>query len=134
MTGCGPTSQIDAQLLAAPAEVRERTDLPDCGVELVGSGGPFDLEARQCFWDAYLQGLPAEFITTRPAGGGQPLLVIFRTLGNRKVEYYADLSAIAGKPSWALTTCTGLTPTNDPAVAIDWIPGTLEAPCTQKDL
>ena len=128
-------SPIDAQLLAAPAEVRERTDLPDCGQELVGSGGPFNLEARRCFWEAYLEGRPAEFITTRPAGGGQALLTIFRTLGNGKVEYYNDLSAIAGKPSWAVTTCAGLSRTNDPAVAIDWVPGIRGGPaCGTRSL
>lgn len=132
VAGCGRTPPIHLQFLAAPAEVRERSVLPGCGVERVGQGEGFNLEARRCFWDAYTVGEPAEFITTRPTGDGKPLLMIVRSLGGGRVELLVDESAIWGRPTWTRSTCGGLTPTTDPAVAIDWIPGTPDVPCEQQ--
>jgi hypothetical protein len=132
VAACGalPT-QTDSLLASAPQQVRDRTPLPACGLELFGRGGPWNLPARQCFWDAYVAGEPAEFITTRPSGAGKPLVVIFRSLGGGKAEYFADESAIWGGPVWTWTTCDMLSATSDPAVAIDWVPGP-EEPCDQR--
>ena len=131
-TACGPALPADLQFLSAPAEVQNRVALPACGVELVGRGGPWDLEARDCFWNAYLAGRPAEFITTRPSGGGEPLVAIFRTLGPGRVEVFADETAIRGEPYWTHSTCAAFTPTNDPAVEIDWIPDDRVTPCEHR--
>ena len=125
---------IDLQFLGAPAEVRDRSVLPACGVERVGQGEPFNVAARQCFWDAYIGGEPAEFITTRPTADGRALVTIFRTLGGEGVELFVDETAIWGRPTWTWTACDELTPTTDPSVPIDWIPGTPETACEQQRL
>ena len=135
IAGCSLDPEpFDLEFLSAPVEVRSRSELPACGIELVGRGGTFNVEARQCFWDAYLRGAPAEFITTRPSGGGAPLVAIFRSLGPGSVEYFVDESAIYGEPFWVLRSCTGLTPTRDPQVAVDWIPGKPGVDCEDRRL
>lgn len=135
IAACGTTpTPIDLQLLASPTEVRERGVLPSCGVERVGQGGGYNLEARRCFWDAYTGGEPAEFITTRPTAAGKPLLMIVRSLGGGRAELLVDESAIWGRPTWTRSICPVLTQTTDPSVAIDWIPGAPDVPCEQEFL
>jgi len=57
-----PSSRGPFDLLGAPAEVRNRQPLPDCGTELGHPPQGFNPQARTCFWTAYTRGEQAEFI------------------------------------------------------------------------
>jgi hypothetical protein len=83
----GPSARA---LPNAPAEVANRSQLPSCGEESTMDGGAFNLPARRCFWDAYLEGRPAEFITTQPTIEGDPLTFVYRVLGQGQVEVFVD--------------------------------------------
>ena len=132
-----PPTRGPFDLVGAPAEVRNRPPLPDCGTELGHPPAGFNPEARTCFWTAYVRGAQAEFISTRPAAGGQPLLVIWRSLGGGRVESYVDETRGGfAKRVWLRTDCPGLTLTHDPNVEPDWIPGLLGAgqTCSEHEL
>ena len=118
-------------LAGAPAEVRNRMPLLSCGTEVGHPPEGFNVKARTCFWTAYTRGLSAEFISTRPAANGQPIVVIWRSLGGGHAEFFVDEAAttLPGH-SWTHTTCPKLTLTNDPHVAPDWVPGIFGAGCT----
>jgi hypothetical protein len=134
VAACGDSSSIESRLVGAPSEVTARSSLPPCGVELIVDGSGYDLEARRCFWNAFVAGRQAEFITTRPTATGLPLLTIFRSLGDGKVEYFVDETAIWGARTWTHMSCPFITATVDPHVAIDWIPGSPVVQCEKERL
>ena len=54
--------------------------------------GPWNETGRTCFWSAYQQHHPAEFISTRPTTEGDPITTIFRVLPTGSVEIFMDLT------------------------------------------
>lgn len=112
-TACNPLTGPSAPAVPnAPAEVANRSSLPFCGIEsTVGGAGP-DLDARRCFWDAYLEGLPAEFITTQSTIEGDPLTFVYRVLGQGHVEVFVDQTYDMAGPSpasnWIRLDCRTL--------------------------
>jgi len=74
----------------APAGVNERVPLPLCGVEAGSAYGPFDEEARQCFWDGVRAGSPVEFIESHPDTEGLLTTTIYRFGGTGGVEVLSN--------------------------------------------
>ena len=78
-------------LLPPPAVVADRSVLPSCGVEVATSqDGPWNSDARDCFWSAYLDGQPAEFISTRPTVEGARITTIYRIVSRGTIEVIVD--------------------------------------------
>ena len=95
--------------LSVPAVVRDRPALPSCGQEMA-TQLVFNLQARQCFWDAYVANRPAEFISTRPTVEGDPITSIYRILGPASIEVFVDQRRDRySKGGWYRLECLGLT-------------------------
>jgi hypothetical protein len=83
-----------------PGELRDRKILPLCGVEHADSGGPWNTEARRCFRDSVLSGLPAEFLTEGFGTEGGNSLTLYRFLGRGAITRF-DREA----GTWTSTAC-----------------------------
>jgi hypothetical protein len=114
LTGCSlipiqpPTADISAN---APAAVANRIPVPPCGSEHSGLADSGNLEGRACFWTAYQEHRPAEFISTRPTTEGDPITTIYRVLPGGSVELFIDSTQDTwGSGKWAHATCRTLSP------------------------
>jgi hypothetical protein len=96
--------------------------LHDCGVETAtGPNGPWNVEARECFWGPYLQGTPAQFTSTRPTVEGDPITTVFRVYGPGNVEVVEDTTRDRfGAQVVTLYSCSGLTPLPQSSVQPDF--------------
>jgi hypothetical protein len=96
--------------VATPREVTERVPLPPCGTESLRPNAPFNVEGRTCFWEAYLAGEPAEFISTQPTTEGDPITTYYRVLGPGAVEVFEDSTqdAWSSGGAWKRYACTTL--------------------------
>jgi len=93
----------------APAMVASRIPVPSCGVERGGHDGPWNIEGRACFWQAYRARRPAEFISTRPTIEGDPITSIYRVLPDGSVEVFIDSTQDTfGSGKWSHATCRTL--------------------------
>ncbi len=89
--------------------VAQRTPLPSCGSETTTQDSGFNVEGRRCFWDAYLAGRPAEFVSTRPSIEGDPITTIYRVLGPGRIEVWIDATKDRfGSGTWEKLTCRSL--------------------------
>ena len=92
-----------------PPAVVERSTLPACGQESTDQTDGYDVVARQCFWTAYLQGRPAEFMTTRLSIEGDPITWIYRVLSPGHLEVFIDSTQDRYSPrTWLKLTCSTL--------------------------
>jgi hypothetical protein len=71
-----------------PGGLRDRKILPLCGIEHADSGGPWDTEARRCFLDSVLSGLPAEFLTEGRGTEGGDSLRLYRFVGRGAISRF----------------------------------------------
>lgn len=89
--------------------VERRAPLPSCGHESVTREGGYDVGARRCFWDAYREGRPAEFISTSVSVEGDPVTTIYRSVAPGRVEVYVDATKDRfGSGRWEKYTGKGL--------------------------
>ncbi len=96
-------------LSAAATGVAFRKPLPSCGSETTTQDSGFNVEGRRCFWDAYLAGRPAEFVSTRPSVEGDPITKIYRVLSPGHVEIFIDATKDRfGSGTWEKYTCRTL--------------------------
>lgn len=92
-----------------PHVVANRIPLPSCGEEQAGQGGPWNEGARACFWEAYQEHRPAEFISTYPTIEGDPITSIYRVLPDGSVEIFIDSTRDRfGSGSWLHVSCRTL--------------------------
>ncbi len=104
--GCSSTRWARSSVAT---EVAHRSTLPSCGQEVTTQDSGFDLEGRRCFWDAYLAGRPAEFISTRPSVEGDPITTIYRVLAPGHAEVFTDATKDRfGSGGWEKRTCRTL--------------------------
>jgi hypothetical protein len=107
--GCGPLFGAGDPLAGAPAAVRERSALPSCGSESVAAGGRANLDGRRCFWSAYEEGRPAEFVSTQRTIEGDPITSIYRVLPGGAAEVFIDSTKDAWSArTWLHLACPGL--------------------------
>ena len=124
-----PSASVDAN---APAAVAGRTSLPSCGVEQSGQGGPYDEVARACFWRAYEDRRPAEFISSRPTTEGDPITWIYRVLPDGSVEVFIDSTRDTyGSGVWSHARCRTLARQMGGGIATDFGP---DDTCVFEDL
>jgi hypothetical protein len=108
-----------------PQEVADRAPLPSCGIEnATTQWGPWDTPARECFWNAYQQGQPAEFISTRLTTEGDPITTIYRVLSAGQIEVFMDTTRDRfGDQGWLRFDCKTLasaaTLANGPDFGVD---------------
>jgi hypothetical protein len=101
----------------------------DCGTETAtGPNGPWNIDARECFWALYLQGTPAMFTTTRPTTEGDPITTVFRVYGPGTVEVVEDTTLDRfGAQAVTRYACSDLTPLPQSSVQPDFA---INAACT----
>jgi len=117
--------------LSVPAVVRDRAALPSCGQETRTQTGRLNLEARRCFWDAYLAGRPAEFTSTRPTVEGDPITSIYRILAAGSIEVFVDQRRDRySKGGWLRLACPGLRLIDESQWLEDFVPGLRDDDCT----
>ncbi|MFL5680907.1 MAG: hypothetical protein ACJ77B_09940 [Chloroflexota bacterium] len=107
----GPTARpkLPDRFSNAPIEVRARVPLPSCGEEKVAVFVGANLEARRCFWSAYVASRPAEFISTQTTTEGDPITWIYRVLPDRSVEVFLDQTKDKfSNGGWVRLACPGL--------------------------
>ena len=110
-------------LFAPPLSYLTRSQLPSCGVEDTRGGGQWNIEARQCFWEAYQAGREAEFVSTRPTVEGDPFTVTLRVLGPSRVEIFIDATRDAYGGGWHRLTCGSLALSDSPQPIPDFVWG-----------
>jgi hypothetical protein len=99
MTGCGlvPSAQ--------PEWIANRKPLPACGEETVVRGDT-DVEARQCLYQAYLDGEDAELISTEAITEGRRITRYMRVHENGTIEMFTDATGDPlGSGEWERETC-----------------------------
>ena len=112
-----------AEALSEPAAVTNRSALPVCGIEKAGQGGPWNDTGRACFWKAYQDRRPAEFISTRPTTEGDPITTIYRVLPGGAVEIFIDSTQDKfGDGRWDRLACRTLAAFENGSVANDFGP------------
>lgn len=121
-TACSPASparQSPSRMAAPiPKVVAERSPLPSCGVEIATTpAGPWNPAARKCFWSAYQQGRPSEFVSTRPTIEGDPITTIYRVVSAGKIEVFMDTTQdrYSEPAGWWRFDCKTLSPLETPA-------------------
>ena len=88
---------------------RKPRPLPACGVENAGQMGPWNEAGRACFWKAYLEHQPSEFVSTRPTAEGDPITTIYRVLPDGSVEVFIDSTQDKwGSGRWEHLSCRTL--------------------------
>jgi len=117
-------------VFAPPIGYLTRTSLASCGSERAGAAGPWNVEGRQCLWDAYQAGRPAEFVSTRSSVEGDPVTTTLRLLGSGRVEIYIDGTRDRWGQGWTRLECPtlGLSDAPQPAPDFTWGPGCQERP------
>jgi hypothetical protein len=105
---------------SAPAAVAERDPLPSCGLEVVErevGGDVYDTTARECFWAAWLEQRPAEFVSVPITVEGGRITEVYRNLADSGVEIYLDWSSdpFGPHPGWVRTECAALMVYANPA-------------------
>ena len=102
-----PSGESAPLLAGAPAEVDARTPLPACGEETAHlDGRGLNLEGRACFWQAVLEGRPAEFISRGWTVEGDPVLTVYRTLADSTgEEFYDGTRDRWGDGAWTFARC-----------------------------
>jgi hypothetical protein len=121
LLGCATPIPSGAQLNNPPPEVRNRAPLPLCGTEVVVHGPGANVLARECFWSAYQNRRPAELISTQTTIEGDPITLVYRTVGDGRVEIFIDSTQDAfGSGAWTRLRCDnfGLAPD---AAAIEFL-------------
>jgi len=102
----------DPSEVRTPDEVRNRSELPFCGHEVVqrtADGDLYDAEARICFWSAHEAGQPAEFISEGLTVEGGRITQIWRLLPSGGLEIFTDATQDPlSTPEWIRTRCDGL--------------------------
>lgn len=102
----------DPSGVRTPDEVRNRSELPFCGHEVIertGEGDLYDAEVRTCFWDAHQAGEPAEFISEGLTVEGGRITQIWRLLPSGGLEIFTDATQDPlSTPEWTRTRCAGL--------------------------
>ncbi len=93
-----------AERLSAPQAFVHRESAPDCGTETVVRGEGWNVEARQCFFDAYRQGRAAEFTSTTEWVEGQIVTAHLRSLGAGEAEIWFDPSGDQTQVRWSRQT------------------------------
>lgn len=106
----GACSALRFSIRGTPTEVVDRSTLPACGYETTSQTDGFNDDGRRCFWDAYVHGQPAEFISTRPSVEGDPITTIYRMLGSGHVEIFVDSTKDRYGGGWSKLTCATLDP------------------------
>jgi hypothetical protein len=95
-----------------PPEIRRLEPLPSCGWELVQRttrGDVYDVDARDCLWEAYEAGEQAELISTSPTVEGTIVREIYRVIARDEIELIVDATHDhLGSGGWAIHHCTGL--------------------------
>ena len=99
LAGCGLLSSDQ------PDWVANRKPLPACGEETVVRGDT-NLEARQCLYEAYLNGQDAELISTEAITEGRRLTRYMRVHENGTIEMFTDATGDPlGPGGWKRETC-----------------------------
>jgi len=99
IAGCGlvPSGQ--------PEWIANRKPLPACGEETVVRGDT-DVEARQCLYQAYLNGEDAELISTEAITEGRRITRYMRVHANGTIEMFIDATGDPlGSGTWERETC-----------------------------
>ena len=96
--------------------------MPSCGSETVVHGPGKNIAARECFWDAYLNQRPAEFISTLTTIEGDPVTWVYRTAGGGGVEIFIDSTEDTwGFDGWTRMLCDRLSlDPNSPTIEFAW--------------
>jgi hypothetical protein len=109
----------------APSEVLAREPLPACGIEIVertAAGDVRNADARDCFWTAWQEGRPAEFVTVGLTIEGGRVTEVVRVLAADAVEWFIDWSGDPFGPydGWVRMECTGIAthPGDGPGILI----------------
>jgi len=109
----------------APSEVLAREPLPACGIEIVertAAGDVRNPDARDCFWTAWQEGRPAEFVTVGLTIEGGRVTEVVRVLAADAVEWFIDWSGDPFGPydGWVRMECTGIAthPGDGPGILI----------------
>jgi hypothetical protein len=89
--------------------------VPFCGSENVSFPEPApNIEARRCFWDAYLAQAPAEFVTVQSTMEGDPIVTIYRVAPGPRLEIFIDNTQDRwGSMKWVRLDCPALAPDSE---------------------
>ena len=119
-----PVASAPPEPTGAPRVVVDRSPLPPCGSETTTQTDGFNVAGRRCFWDAYLNRRAAEFVSTRPTVEGDPITLIFRLLGDGRIEVFEDQTHDRFSwGGWLRLDCPGLS-INEPSLEQpDFLPG-----------
>ena len=97
-----------------PAAFRDREPLPPCGEEQSQHGESWNVEARQCLFDAYREGRAAELIVTQVTVEGDPITEVTRVHENGTVERWVDATQDSwGSGEWEHLRCDRLIAARD---------------------
>jgi len=103
----------DPSAVSTPDDVRNRSELPFCGHEVVErtveGGDLYDAEARACFWAAHEGGEPAELISEGLTVEGGRITQIWRLLPSGALEIFTDATQDPlSTPEWTRVRCASL--------------------------
>jgi hypothetical protein len=103
---------LGVDLGAAPRAVKDLASLEFCGYERSqGSNRAQSLNeaARRCFLDRYGSRLPAVFVMEQTSVEGDPIVTIYRSTPEGRVEIFVDATRDAfGSGKWEHQTCGGV--------------------------
>ena len=91
---------------AVPDWVANRQPLESCGEEVLEQAQPFARAARECLFQAFLDGRAAELISTQPTIEGDPITRYIRVHENGVVEIFVDATRDRfGSGAWERIRC-----------------------------
>lgn len=123
LSACGWLPEPTPAMAHQPAAVANRAPLTVCGVENAGQRGPWNEAGRACFWKAYLDHQPAEFVSTRPTTEGDPITTIYRVLPDGSVEVFIDSTQDKwGSGRWEHLSCRSLAHAENGTLSNDFGP------------
>jgi hypothetical protein len=135
VSACSPASAMRTSVPSStaapiPQEIAERSPLPACGIEnATTQNGPWNTAGRECFRNAYQQGQPAEFVSTRLTTEGDPITTIYRVLSAGKIEVFMDTTQDKyGAQGWLRFDCRTLASATSMAEGLDF---GVDDSCTQ---
>ncbi len=93
-----------------PSWFAQRTELPSCGSDVPFSDDYPNVEARQCFRDAFTADAPAEFTAEHYGDEGESIRAHFRVLGDGRYEivgqrFPSPVAEYAGGKGWVRYEC-----------------------------